>query len=198
MPTSHEEPASTARQEPSLIAITTSKPRFISTTVCLTSPPSMQRAPPWVRLASPEAMAASWSALGRSRRSEAATGSPSADTTSAWATPGVWLAKLPTSQLKSLASLLSVGMAVLTLWRPGHSRAAQDGRRPAGLDPGRRPGGRTTATLVAGSILRTWWREHAEFLDRQLAARRTSLQAARRNLDRLRIRVGSGTNPKVV
>src|SRR5215203_3883867 len=87
-------------------------------------------------------MAASWSALGRSRRSEAATGSPSADTTSAWATPGVWLAKLPTSQLKSLASLLSVGMAVLTLWRPGHSRAAQDGRRPTGSDPGRRPGGR--------------------------------------------------------
>jgi hypothetical protein len=29
----------------------------------------------------------------------------------------VRLAKLPTSQLKSLASLLSGGMAVLTLWR---------------------------------------------------------------------------------
>jgi hypothetical protein len=52
----------------SLIAMTTSRPRSISTTVCLTSPPSMQRAPPWVRLASPEAMAASWSARGRSSR----------------------------------------------------------------------------------------------------------------------------------
>jgi hypothetical protein len=72
----------------------------------------MQRALPWVRLASPEAMAASWSALGRSRRSETAIGSPSADTTMAWATPGVRLAKLSTSQLKSLASLLSCA-----IWR---------------------------------------------------------------------------------
>ena len=47
--------------------------------VRLTSPPSIRRAPPWVRLASPEAMAASWSALGQSRRSDTATGSPSAD-----------------------------------------------------------------------------------------------------------------------
>jgi hypothetical protein len=62
-------------------------------------------------------MAASWSAFGRSRRSETATGSPSADSTMAWATPGVRSAKLPTSQLKSLASLLSWGMAILTLWR---------------------------------------------------------------------------------
>src|SRR5215218_7501812 len=126
MPTLQGEPASTVRQEPSLIAMTSSRPLSISTTVCLTSPPSMQRAPPWVRLASPEAMAASWLALGRSRRSETATGSPSADTTMAWATPGVRWAKLPTSQLKSLASLLSWGMAVLTRWRPGHSQAAHE------------------------------------------------------------------------
>src|SRR5918994_279754 len=106
--------------------MTTSRPRSISTTVWLTSPPSIRSAPLWVRLASPEAMAANWSALGRSRRSETATGSPSADTTMAWAPPGVLLAKLPTSQLKSLAWLLSWGMAVLTLWRLGHGRAAQE------------------------------------------------------------------------
>jgi hypothetical protein len=64
--------------------------------------------------ASPEAMGASWSAFGWSRRSETATGSPWADTTMAWAARGVCLAKLPTSQLKSRASVLSCGMVVLT------------------------------------------------------------------------------------
>jgi hypothetical protein len=136
--------------------------------------------------------------LGRSRRSEATTGSPSADTTSAWATPGVRLAKLSTSQLKSLAWLLSWRMAVLTLWRPGHSRAAQDGRRPTGLDPGRRPGGRTTATLVAGSILQTSRREPAEFLAKSADWMSHFPEGWGRNLDRLRIRVGSGGNLKAV
>jgi hypothetical protein len=86
--------------------------------------------------------------------------------------PWVRLAKLPTSQLKSLASLLSWGMAILTLWRPGHRRAAQGGRRPAGLDPGRRPGGRAGATLVAGSILRTSSGQHAEVLVSRLVGGR--------------------------
>jgi hypothetical protein len=36
--------------------MTTSRPRSISTTVCLTSPPSMQRAPPWTAIASSSAV----------------------------------------------------------------------------------------------------------------------------------------------
>src|ERR687887_454561 len=104
---SHDGEASTARQEPSLTDITNRNPFSISTMVWLTTPASKQRAAPWVRLASPEATAASWSALARSRRSETAMSSPSADTTIAWATPGTLLAKLVTSQLRFWASLLS-------------------------------------------------------------------------------------------
>jgi hypothetical protein len=62
-------------------------------------------------------MAASWSALARSRWSDTAIGSPSAETTIAWATPEVFLAKLPTSQLRLRASALSCGIAVLVLRR---------------------------------------------------------------------------------
>src|ERR671931_62710 len=104
---SHDGEASTARQEPSLTDITNRNPFSISTMVWLTTPASKQRAAPWVRLASPEATAASWSALARSRRSETAMSSPSADTTIAWATPGTLLAKFVTSQLRFWASLLS-------------------------------------------------------------------------------------------
>src|SRR5215218_6653133 len=92
------------------IDITNRKPRSISTTVCLTIPPSKQREAPRVRLDSPEAIAASWSARGRSRRSDSAIGRPSAETTIAWATPGVLLAKFVTSQLRLRASALSSGI----------------------------------------------------------------------------------------
>src|ERR671924_639553 len=77
------EAASTARQEPSLMDMTNRKPRSISTTVCLTRPPSKQRAAPWVRLDSPDA----------------------------WAAPGVPLEKFVTSQLRFRASALSSGIA---------------------------------------------------------------------------------------
>src|SRR6266545_5233611 len=99
--------ASTARHEPSLTDITNRKPFSISTIVWLTIPASKQRAAPWVRLASPEATAASWSALARSSRSDTAMSRPSAETTIACATPGTLLAKLETSQLRFCASLLS-------------------------------------------------------------------------------------------
>jgi hypothetical protein len=46
----------------------------------LTVPASKERAAPWLRLATPEAIAASWSAIGRSGRCETAIGRPSADT----------------------------------------------------------------------------------------------------------------------
>src|SRR6266545_1925064 len=72
-------------------------------------------------------MAASWSAIGRSRRSETAIGSPSADTTRAWVTPGVRLAKLAMSQLRSRASALSCGMGVPgAAVACGHGRAVQE------------------------------------------------------------------------
>src|ERR1700746_1519202 len=58
---SQSDDASTARLDPSLIAITRSSPRCISTTVWVTGPPSNTRAAPCVRLVSPEVTAASWS-----------------------------------------------------------------------------------------------------------------------------------------
>src|SRR6266545_7985175 len=71
--------------------------------VWLTRPP-----PKW--LAAPEATAASWSARVRSSFSETAIGRPSADTTTACATPGTLRTKLVTSQLRFCASLLSCVM----------------------------------------------------------------------------------------
>src|SRR4051812_16551376 len=90
--------ASTARQEPSLIDMSSTMPRSISTTVCTTLPASKQRAAPWVRLTNPDATAASWSARSRGSRSELVRRSPSAETTMACATPGTRSAKFETSQ----------------------------------------------------------------------------------------------------
>ena len=95
--------ASTARVEPLLIAITSNSPPSISTTVCSTVPASNTRAAPWVRLASPEATAASWSARSGGNPSEKASGSPSADTTIAWATAGTRSTKFVISQFRSCA-----------------------------------------------------------------------------------------------
>ena len=75
--------ASTARQEPSLIDMSSTIPRSISTTVCTTSPASKQRAAPCVRLISPDATAASWSARSRGSRLDAVRRRPSAETTTA-------------------------------------------------------------------------------------------------------------------
>ena len=55
--------------------------RCIFTTVCVIRPASERRAAPWLRLTTPDAIAASWSVMARSRRSETAIGSLSADTT---------------------------------------------------------------------------------------------------------------------
>src|SRR5829696_10406647 len=55
-------------------------------------------------------------------------------------------------------------MAVLTLWRGWPWPSRSGGRRPAGLGPGRRPGGRAAATLIAGSILPTASGQQAQFL----------------------------------
>src|SRR5689334_20740748 len=90
--------ARTDRHEPSLMDMSSTMPRSISTTVCTTPPASKQRAAPWVRLTSPDATAASWSARSRGRRSELVSRSPSADTTMACATPGTRSAKFETSQ----------------------------------------------------------------------------------------------------
>jgi hypothetical protein len=62
-------------------------------------------------------MAASWAAFGRSRRSETATGSPSADTTIAWATPGVCLGEVADQPVEVAGFDTELRMAVLTLWR---------------------------------------------------------------------------------
>src|SRR6266487_3688339 len=117
--------ASAASDEPSPMLITTRKPFSISTAVWLTLPPPKQREAPSVRLASPEATAASWSPRARSSRSDTAISRPSEVTTIAWAMPGTRRTKLDTSQLTFCASLLSCAIAVLEKVRAygtGHRR----------------------------------------------------------------------------
>src|SRR5215472_7359273 len=99
--------ARTARLDPSLIAITSSRPRSISTTVWLTWPPSNTRDAPWVRLVRPEVTAASWSTRSGGKPCENAIGSPSDDTTMACATDGTRSTKFVTSQLRSCAGRVS-------------------------------------------------------------------------------------------
>src|SRR5579872_4552290 len=89
--------------EPLLIAMMTSTPRCISTTVCTTAPPSNTRDAPWVRLVRPEVTAASWSARSWGNPALNASGRPSEDTTTACATSGTRSTKLVISQLRSCA-----------------------------------------------------------------------------------------------
>src|SRR6266545_4686024 len=105
--------ARAASAEPSPMLITSRKPCSISTAVWFTLPPPKQRDAPCVRLASPEATAASWSARARSSRSDTAISRPSEVTTIAWAMPGTRRTKLDTSQFTFCASLLSCAIAVL-------------------------------------------------------------------------------------
>src|SRR5690606_29725773 len=100
--------ASTASTEPSLRAMTSSRPRAISTTVWATGPPSKTREAPTVRLSRPAATAASWSARSSGNPSELARHSPSAGPTTACATPGVPRTNSVISQSNLLASRLSV------------------------------------------------------------------------------------------
>src|SRR5215469_13611993 len=99
--------ASTARLEPSLIAITIRSPRCISTTVWDTAPPSNTREAPCVRLVRPEVTAASWSTRSEGKPCEYAIGRPSDDTTMACATEGTRSTKFVTSQLRSCAGRVS-------------------------------------------------------------------------------------------
>src|SRR5699024_9734273 len=86
------------RHEPSLMAIRTITPSSISTTGSFTAPASKHRAAPWVRLTRPEATAASWSARSSGNRLDEVNNNPSAETTTACATPGTRSAKSLTSQ----------------------------------------------------------------------------------------------------
>src|SRR6476659_8632024 len=61
----------------------------------------------------PDTIAASWSPLVRSRSSDMAMSSPSADTTSVCRTPGTLFTKLSRSQLKLAASVLIVVTVVV-------------------------------------------------------------------------------------
>src|SRR6476469_236817 len=97
-PMSHSGEASTAREDPSLMAISSMMPPSISTIVSLTPPASKQRAAPCVRLMRPDATADSWSARSTGSRADAASSSPSADTTTACATPVTRSVKSSTNQ----------------------------------------------------------------------------------------------------
>jgi len=76
-------------------------PSAISTSACVTTPPSNIRATPAMRLARPEVMPASCSAISGGIPPDRASGTPSADTTAACATPATRVAKWLTSQFKS-------------------------------------------------------------------------------------------------
>src|SRR6266568_2866769 len=99
--------ASTARLDPSLIAITISRPRCISTTVWVTAPPSKTLAAPWVRLVRPDVTAASWSTRSAGNPCENAIGRPSDETTIACATEGTRSTKFVISQFRSCAGRTS-------------------------------------------------------------------------------------------
>src|SRR6266542_1307889 len=151
--------ASTARQEPSLISITNRKPFSISTTVWLTLPPPKYLAAPWVRLDRPDATAASWSAVVRSRSSETATGSPSAETTIVWMTPGTFRTKFVTSQFRFSASLLSSAISTprgagrVGAPGPGHAGVSRRLRSFVVIGDGRLLASALEALLVAGQPL---------------------------------------------
>src|SRR6185312_2158643 len=75
-------------------------PRSISTTVWLTPPASKHLAAPAVRLISPDATAESCSARSRGKPCDPASSRPSAETTTACATPGTCRTKSVMSQPK--------------------------------------------------------------------------------------------------
>src|SRR6185437_2208684 len=147
--------ARVAMTEPSLIAITYRKPRAISTTVWVTAPPSKIRAEPWVRLASPLATAASWSARSRVRPSEDAMSSPSEETTMVWATPGTFSTKFEINQLRLSASwlipLMSRSSTLFGLAGQLLGVAAEGRQAPAhGLGRGREPRRRSDLGRAVG------------------------------------------------
>jgi hypothetical protein len=98
---SQSEAARTARLDPSLIAMTNISPRSISTRAWAGWPASKIRAAPTIRLVSPEVMAASCSANWWGMYSDNASGTPSADTTTACATSATLAVKSVTSQFRS-------------------------------------------------------------------------------------------------
>jgi hypothetical protein len=98
---SHSGAASTARLDPSLMAMTNISPPSISTRAGTGWPASNSRAAPCIRLVSPEVMAASCPPNPAGMYSESASGTPSADTTAACATSATRLVKSVTSQFRS-------------------------------------------------------------------------------------------------
>src|SRR6266508_5326711 len=182
--------ASTARQEPSLISITNRKPFSISTTVWLTLPPPKYLAAPWVRLDRPDATAASWSAVVRSRSSETATGSPSAETTIVWMTPGTFRTKFVTSQFRFSASLLSSAISTprgagrVGAPGPGHAGVSRRLRSllAIGIGAGHLLASALEALLVAGQQLADFvgvGRAGGGLLGLAVAAARRARQARR-------------------
>src|SRR5256885_8351325 len=142
-PTSQVRLASTARHEPSLMDIRKRYPPSISMIVWRTAPPLKYRAVPCVRLTTPAAIAASWSARSSGNAREAASSRPSADTATTCAIPATWSAKLFNSHPMSRM------VPGLVIDASPRGPAADRGTIPRRLN-GRaaRPGGRRTAARV--------------------------------------------------
>src|SRR5262245_30512459 len=140
--------------------MTSRNPSSISTAVCFSLPASKERAASSLRLTSPEAVAASWSASWRSRPSETAIGSPSADSTIAWVTPVTLVAKVLSIQLRLRASALSGGIEAphgrslrprSALWETSPAAGPGAGRRgPRGGRVAASVAGQHTAVPVGG------------------------------------------------
>ena len=97
---------SVVRQDPSLMPVTNKKAFSISIMIWVTAPPPNRPAAPYASPMSPEATAAKRSAASGSRPFETAIGKPSADTTTASLTPGMWPTKCSTSQFTLRAAAL--------------------------------------------------------------------------------------------
>ena len=93
--------ARTQRLDPSLMALMTISPPSISTSAWTGWPASKIRAAPCIRLVRPEMMAASCSAKTSGISIDKASGTPSAETTAAYATSATRAVNLLTSQFRS-------------------------------------------------------------------------------------------------
>src|SRR5919106_2328517 len=113
-PMSQSFSASTPKAEPSLIEETNNTPARISTMTCSTSPQLSRWPAPFVRLVSPEMIAANCSTPSRSRPAEPASRNPSELTAMASRTPTTSRTKFDSSQLKFRALPLNLRISTIS------------------------------------------------------------------------------------
>src|SRR6478609_7917801 len=138
--------------------VTNKKAFSISIMICVTAPPPKRPAAPYDRPMRPDATAAKRSAASRSRPLETAMGRPSAETTTASDTPGMWSTKCSTSQLTFRAAALRSLMGIPLIGCAGGDRLLDSCSLPASgvlgqhlADLFRRPAGAGGGALGLGA-----------------------------------------------